>query len=89
MPPFLRNLLDGLIEDLSWRRRGIEERDIRAILWSLRAVDASHQKRPVLSSLKHLVMCHAWLEFQEIFLVLRIVPSDLDVVACESPDRVT
>src|ERR1700720_4401784 len=43
MPPFLRNLLDDLIEDLSWRGRGIEERDIRAILWSLSAVDASHR----------------------------------------------
>src|SRR5271170_3432393 len=43
MPPLLRNLLDGLIEDLSWRGRGIEERDIRAILWSLCAVDAPHR----------------------------------------------
>src|ERR1700735_3379891 len=43
MPPLLRNLLDGLIEDLSWRGRGIKERDIRAILWSLSAVDASHR----------------------------------------------
>src|ERR1700722_12225413 len=42
-PPLLRNLLDGLIEDLSWRGRGIKERDIRAILWSLSAVDASHR----------------------------------------------
>src|SRR5580700_8287008 len=43
MPPLLRNLLDGLIEGLSWRGRGVEERDIRAILWSLCAVDASHR----------------------------------------------
>src|SRR5271154_7246278 len=43
MPPLLCNLLDGLIEDLSWRGRGIEERDIRAILWSLCAVDAPHR----------------------------------------------
>src|SRR5580698_11142710 len=43
MPPLLRNLLDGLIEDLGWRGRGIEERDIRAILWSLCAADVSHR----------------------------------------------
>src|ERR1700723_2492974 len=47
MPPLLRNLLDGLIEDLSWRGRGIEERHIRAILWSLCAVDASHRQHLV------------------------------------------
>src|ERR1700733_7078033 len=43
MPPLLRNLLDGLIKDLSWRGRGIEERDISAILGPLCAVDASHR----------------------------------------------
>src|ERR1700722_2768384 len=43
MPPLLGNLLDGLIKDLSWRGRGIEKRDIRAILWSLCAVDASYR----------------------------------------------
>src|ERR1700733_3613404 len=43
MPPFLCDLLNGLIEDLSWRGRRIEERDISAILWSLRTVDASHR----------------------------------------------
>src|ERR1022692_1124622 len=40
MPTFLSNLLEGLIEDLSWRRRRIEERYICAILWSLCAVEA-------------------------------------------------
>ena len=43
MPAFLCNLLNGLIEDLRWRGRRIEERDISAILWSLCAVDASHR----------------------------------------------
>src|ERR1700677_2313435 len=43
MPPFLCNLLNGLIEDLGWRSRRIEERDISAILWPLRTVDASHR----------------------------------------------
>src|ERR1700678_2770492 len=43
MPPLLRNLLEGLIEDLGWRGRSIEERDIGAILWPFCAVEASHR----------------------------------------------
>src|ERR1700727_1186063 len=48
MPPFLCNLLNRLIEDLSWRGLRIEERDIRAILRSLCAVDASHRHHLVI-----------------------------------------
>lgn len=40
-----------------------------------------------LSSLQNLVMCHGRLKFQEVFLVLGIVPSDLDVLASECLDR--
>src|ERR1700722_14683151 len=43
MPLFPSNLLDGLIEDLSWRGRRVEKRDIRAIWWSLGAVNAPYR----------------------------------------------
>src|SRR5580704_5475315 len=65
MPPLLRNLLDGLIEDLSWRGRGIEERDIRAILWSLCAVDASHRHHLVVG-LRIFVARQQWWWLEEI-----------------------
>src|SRR4029077_6150471 len=48
MPPFLRDLPDGLIEYLSWRRRRVEKCDIGAVLWSLSTVDASHRHHLVI-----------------------------------------
>src|SRR3984885_4422359 len=65
MPPLLRNLLDGLIEDLSWAGGGIEERDIRAILWSLSAVDASHRHYLVVG-LRIFVAREHWRQLEEI-----------------------
>src|SRR5205814_7850169 len=38
----LGDLTGGLVKDQSWRGRGIEEHDIRTILWSRCAVDTSH-----------------------------------------------
>src|SRR6202035_3829396 len=65
MPPLLRNLLDGLIKDLSWRGRGIEERDISAILGPLCAVDASHRHHLVVG-LRIFVAREQWRWLEEI-----------------------
>src|ERR1700734_3571932 len=64
MPPFLCNLLNGLIEDLGWRSRRIEERDIRAILWPLRTVDAPYRHHLVVG-FRVCAACECWWRIEE------------------------
>jgi len=64
MPPFLCNLLNGLIEDLGWRSRRIEERDIRAILRPLRTVDAPYRHYLVVG-FRVCAACECWWRIEE------------------------
>src|SRR3984957_5731098 len=64
MPPFLCNLLSGLIEGLGWRSRRIEERDIRAILWPRRTVDAPYRHHLVVG-FRVRAACECWRGIEE------------------------
>src|ERR1700723_2745383 len=64
MPPFLCNLLSGLIEGLGWRSRRIEERDIRAILWPRRTVDAPYRHHLVVG-FRVCAACECWRRIEE------------------------